>query len=83
MMSSSLILCQPSSNNSQNALLQKNNAVQGQLMTQRNITAEDEQAISGLCRTFSQDDGSTLHPKTGSMILKAIDIAPVYMACEE
>ena len=83
MMSSSLISCQPSSNNSQNALLQKINAVQEQLMTQRNITAEDEQAISGLCRTFSQDDGFTLHPKTGSMILKDMDIAPVYMACEE
>ncbi len=52
-------------------------------MAQGNISAEEEQAISSLCSIFFQDDGLTLHHEAGRMILKDVDIAPVFMAYEE
>ena len=58
-----LMSCEPSSDNSQSALIQKINAVQEQVMAQGNLSAEEEQAISSLCSIFSQDDGLALHPE--------------------
>ena len=61
----------------------KINAVQQQVMIQGNITKEEEQAISSLCSIISHNDGLANYSPDNRMILKDVEIAPVYDGCEE
>ena len=48
-----------------------------------NITKEEEQAMLSLCSIMSHDDGLANYNADNRMILKDVEIAPVYDACEE
>ncbi|WP_028282748.1 hypothetical protein [Olleya marilimosa] len=63
-------------------LMTKINAVQEQVMAQGNMTAEEEQALLSLCSIVSHDDGLATYTTDNSMLLKDVDIAPVYNGCE-
>lgn len=71
------------SNTSESELINKVNAVQQQIMAQGNISKEEEQAILSLCSIMSQDDGLANYSSDDRMILKDVDIAPIYEGCEE
>lgn len=60
----------------------KINAVQQQLMAQGNMTKEEEQAILSLCNIVSHDDGLANFSPDNRMILKDVEIVPVYEGCE-
>ena len=61
----------------------KINAVQQQVMAQGNITEDEEQAMLSLCSIMSRDDGLANYNPDNRMILKDVEIAPVYNGCEE
>ncbi len=63
-------------------LMTKINAVQEQVMAQGNMTAAEEQALLSLCSIVSHDDGLATYTTDNSMLLKDVDIAPVYNGCE-
>tara|TARA_B110000483_G_scaffold243307_1_gene332418 strand:- start:2623 stop:3162 length:540 start_codon:yes stop_codon:yes gene_type:complete len=48
-----------------------------------NITKEEEQAMLSLCSIMSHDDGLANYNADNRMILKDVEIAPVYDGCEE
>ena len=69
--------------NTESELIMKINAVQEQVMAQGNLTKEEEQAMLGICSIVSQDDGLATYTTDNSIILKDVEIAPVYNGCEE
>jgi len=70
-------------NNRKSELIMKINAVQQQVMVQGNITEEEEQAILSLCSIMSKDDGLANYSPDNRMILKDVEIVPVYYGCED
>jgi len=77
--------CKEKSNSEKNTesdLIMKINAVQEQVMAQGNMTEEEEQALLSLCSIVSHDDGLATYTTENSMILKDVEIAPVYNGCE-
>lgn len=70
------------SSNSESELIIKINAVQEQVMIQGNITKEEEQAILSLCSIMSRDEGLANYNPDNRMVLKDVEIAPVYEGCE-
>jgi hypothetical protein len=78
--------CKEESNslkNKESDLITKINAVQEQVMAQGNMTEVEEQALLSLCSIVSHDDGLATYTTDNSMILKDVEIAPVYNGCEE
>ena len=78
--------CKEESNSEKNTesdLKMKINAVQEQVMAQGNITEEEEQALLSLCSIVSHDDGLATYTTDNSIILKDVEIAPVYNGCED
>ena len=78
--------CKEESNslkNTESDLITKINAVQQQVMAQGNMTEKEEQALLSLCSIVSHDDGLANYTTDNSMILKDVEIAPVYIGCEE
>ena len=71
-----------SKQNSESALITKINAVQQQIMAQGNITEQEEQAILSLCSIVSHDDGLANYSSDDRMILRDVDLAPIYESCE-
>ncbi|WP_258097626.1 hypothetical protein [Marinoscillum pacificum] len=69
--------------NSQSQLIVKINAVQEQIMAQGNVTEEEEQALLSLCSIVSQADGLGNHGPDFGIILKDVEMVPVYNGCEE
>ena len=69
--------------NTESELIMKINAVQQQVMAQGNITEDEEQAMLSLCNIMSRDDGLANYNPDNRMILKDVEIAPVYNGCEE
>ena len=69
--------------NTESELIMKINAVQQQVMAQGNITEEEERAILSLCSIMSKDDGLANYSLDDRMILKDVEIAPVYNGCEK
>ena len=69
--------------NTESELIMKINAVQQQVMAQGNITEDEEQAMLSLCSIMSRDDGLANYNPDNRMILKEVEIAPVYNGCEE
>jgi RecG-like helicase len=69
--------------NTKSELIMKINAVQQQVMAQGNITEDEEQAILSLYSIMSRDDGLANYNPDNRMILKDVEIAPVYNGCEE
>ena len=61
----------------------KINAVQQQVMAQGNITEEEERAILSLCSIMSKDDGLANYSPDDRMILKDVEIAPIYNGCDK
>ena len=72
-----------SSTMTESELIIKINAVQEQVMAQGNITKEEEQALLGLCSIISHNDGLANYNPDNRMILKDVDLAPIYEGCEE
>jgi len=70
-------------NNTESELILKINAVQQQVMAQGNITEDEEQAMLSLCSIMSHNDGLANYNPDNRMILKDVEIAPVYDGCEE
>lgn len=68
--------------NTESDLITKINAVQEQIMAQGNITEVEEQALLSLCSIVSQDDGMAIYTSDNSILLKDVEIAPVYDGCE-
>ena len=80
------ISCKEESNtikNTESDLITKINAVQEQVMAQGNMTEVEEQALLSLCSIVSHDDGLATYTTDTSIILKDVEIAPVYTGCEE
>jgi len=78
--------CKEESNslkNTESELIKKINAVQEQLMAQGNMTELEEQTLLSLCSIVSQDDGLAVYTTDNSVILKDVEIAPVYNGCED
>ena len=71
------------SSNSDSELINRVNAVQQQIMVQGNITEEEEQVMLSLCSMMSQDEGLANYSPDNRMILKDVDIVPVFEGCEE
>ncbi|MDG1714598.1 hypothetical protein [Lacinutrix sp.] len=69
--------------NTESELIMKINAVQEQVMAQGNMTEVEEQALLSLCSIVSHDDGLATYTTDNSMILKDVEIVPVYIGCEE
>ena len=69
--------------NTESELIMKINAVQQQVMAQGNITEDEEQAMLSLCSIMSRDDGLANYNPDNRMILKDVEIAPVYNGCKE
>jgi len=68
--------------NTESELIMKINAVQQQEMVQGNITNDEEKAMLSLCSIMSRDDGLANYNPDNRMILKDVEIAPVYNGCE-
>jgi len=68
--------------NTESELIMKINAVQQQVMVQGNITNDEEKAMLSLCSIMSRDDGLANYNPDNRMILKDVEIAPVYNGCE-
>ncbi|WP_438710042.1 hypothetical protein ACSTS3_12110 [Aquimarina muelleri] len=78
--------CKKESNslrNTESDLIMKINAVQEQVMAQGNMTEEEEQVLLSLCSIVSHDDGLATYTTDNSIILKDVEIAPVYNGCED
>ena len=71
-----------SSAHAESALMMKIHAVQEQVMAQGNITPEEEQALLSLCSILSHDDGLANFSPDDRMVLKDVDLAPVFEGCE-
>ncbi|MFD1064294.1 hypothetical protein ACFQ1Q_13645 [Winogradskyella litorisediminis] len=71
------------SNTSESELIYKINAVQQQVMVQGNISEEEEQAMLSLCSIISKSDGLGDYDPDNRMVLKDVDVAPVYEGCEK
>jgi len=69
--------------NTESDLIAKINAVQEQVMAQGNMTEVEEQALLSLCSIVSHNDGLATYTSDNSMILKDVEIAPVYNGCED
>ena len=69
--------------NTESELIMKINAVQQQVMAQGNITEEEERAILSLCSIMSKDDGLANYSPDDRMILKDVEIVPIYNGCEK
>ena len=69
--------------NTESELVMKINAVQQQVMAQGNITEEEERAILSLCSIMSKDDGLANYSPDDRMILKDVEIAPIYNGCDK
>ena len=72
-----------SSKNTESDLITKINAVQEQVMAQGNMTEVEEQALLSLCSIVSHDDGLATYTTDNSLILKDVEIVPVFNGCEE
>ena len=70
-------------NNTESELIMRINTVQQQVMAQGYITEDEEQAMLSLCSIMSHDDGLANYNPDNRMILKDVEIAPVYYGCEE
>jgi len=80
------VSCKEESNslkNTESDLITKINAVQEQVMAQGNMTEVEEQALLSLCSIVSQDDGLGTYTTDNSMILKDVEITPVFNGCED
>lgn len=80
------ISCKQTTNSSiktESDLITKINAVQEQVMAQGNMTEVEEQALLSLCSIVSHNDGLATYTTDNSMILKDVEITPVYNGCEE
>jgi len=80
------VSCKEESNslkNTENDLIAKINAVQEQVMAQGNMTEVEERALFSLCSIVSHDDGLATYSTDNSMILKDVELAPVYNGCED
>lgn len=75
--------CKESTGDSESELIIKINAVQEQVMVQGNITKEEEQAMLSLCSIMTHNDGLANFSPDNRMILKDVEIAPVYDGCEK
>ncbi|KEZ93393.1 hypothetical protein [Nonlabens ulvanivorans] len=71
-----------SEKNTASDLITKINAVQEQIMVQGNISEDEEQALLSLCSIVSKDDGMAVYTSDDSIILKDVEMAPVYDGCE-
>lgn len=72
-----------SSKKTESELLTKINAVQQQVMAQGSMTKEEEQAMLSLCNIISHNDGLANFSPDNRMILKDVEMVPVYEGCEE
>jgi hypothetical protein len=80
------ISCKQTTNSSiktESDLITKINAVQEQVMAQGNMTEVEEQTLLSLCSIVSHNDGLATYTTDNSMILKDVEITPVYNGCEE
>lgn len=80
------ISCKQTTNSSiktESDLITKINAVQEQVMAQGNMTEVEEQALLSLCSIVSHNDGLATYTTDNSMLLKDVEITPVYNGCEE
>ena len=64
-------------------LIMKINAVQEQIMVQGNIAENEEQALLSLCSIISHNDGLANYDSNSRMVLKDVELAPIYNGCEE
>lgn len=71
-----------SSKNEESELIIKINAVQEQIMAQGNLTKEEEQAMLSICSIVPQNDGLATYTTDNSILLKDVEIPPVYNGCE-
>lgn len=72
-----------SSKSTESELIVKINAVQEQIMAQGNMSKKEEEAMLSLCSIISHDDGLATYTTDNSMILKDVEMVPVYEGCEE
>jgi len=80
------VSCKEESNsleNTESDLITKINAVQEQIMAQGNVTEVEEQALLSLCSIISQDNGMAIYTSDNSILLKDVEIVPVYGGCED
>ena len=68
--------------NSESELIARINAVQQQIMAQGNITDKEEKALLGLCSIVSHNDGLANFSPDNGMVLKDVEIAPIFEGCE-
>ena len=52
-------------------------------MAQGNMTEDEERSLLSLCSIVSHNDGLGIYTSDNSMILKDVEIAPVYNGCED
>lgn len=69
-------------NSSESELVNLVNAVQEQIMVQGNISEEEEQVLLGLCNIISHDDGLSNFNPEDRMVLKDVELVPIYEGCE-
>ena len=70
-------------NNTKSELIKKINAVQQQVMAQGNISELEEKAILSLCSILTKNDGLENYNSDDRMILKDVEMAPIYYGCED
>lgn len=76
------ISCGQNSNQPKSELIKKVNAVHQQIMAQGNVSKEEEDVIRSLCSILSHDDGLAHYNPDNRMLLKDVDMAPVFNGCE-
>lgn len=69
--------------NSKSELLKRIDAVQEQVMIQGNVSETEEQAILSLCSILTQNDGLANYDPNQRLILKDVDMAPIFPGCDE
>ena len=69
--------------NTESDLMLKINAVQEQIMAQGNMTKKEGDALLSLCSIISHEDGLATFTSDNSVILKDVEIVPVYDGCED
>ena len=69
--------------NTESDLMLKINAVQEQIMAQGNMTKKEEEALLSLCSIVSHEDGLATFTTDNSVIIKDVEIMPVYDGCED
>jgi len=70
-------------NNTKSELIKKINAVQQQVMAQGNISELEEKAILSLCSILTKNDGLENYNSDDRMILKDVEMPPIYYGCED